>query len=330
MGPHESTNQSCMNVPAVSIIVNVRNGAATLEAALRSALAQSFQDWEMVVWDDGSVDESAAVVAQLADPRLRYWRSDLGGGLGPARARAITVARGQWLAFLDQDDLWLPDKLRLQMALTAPGVGLVYGRAVMFFEDGRQRDFDHWHEYEALPEGHIFEALFACSCFICMSTALLRRDLVEAAGAMPAWVRVAPDYFLFLELAHSHQACAVQAPVCLYRVHGGGMTGASMAPIQHEALLLIERWRGVLPDALVRQRKRVHHTVLASIDMRSGASFGAGCRRLLRQGSLVFLLTRPFARAARHLRRRLQRPYWVQALRRSGTALPALLSLDSR
>lgn len=318
-----------MASPAVSIIVNVHNGASTLEATLRSALAQSFQDWELVAWDDGSTDQSAAVIAGFSDPRIRYCHSTEHSHLGAARSRAMAAARGHWLAFLDQDDLWTPDKLARQMALVqadehrppAARAGLVYGRTLMFFENGHRRDFDRWHEHQLLPEGDIFEALFACSCFICMSSVLLRRDLVERAGALPGWVRVAPDYFLFLELARTHPARAVQEPVCLYRVHAGGMTSASMVAIQLEALRLLERWRGQLPDALYTRRSQVHHSVLAGLEMRRAGQWMAGCRRLLSQGSPSFLLSRPMARAGRALKRRLLPPFWVGALQRAG-ALP--------
>ncbi len=76
-------------MPQISVIVNLRNGAATLREALDSALAQSFSDWELLVWDDCSTDDSAAIVAQYRDPRIRYLRSPDDTPLGKARQNAI-------------------------------------------------------------------------------------------------------------------------------------------------------------------------------------------------------------------------------------------------
>ena len=90
-------------MPAVSIIVNVCNGAATLHEAMQSALDQTFTDWEMVVWDDCSTDESATIVASFRDARVHYFLSPQKTALGEARGAAIRKASGEWLAFLDQE-----------------------------------------------------------------------------------------------------------------------------------------------------------------------------------------------------------------------------------
>ena len=107
-------------MPLVSVIMNVRNGASTLREALDSVMAQTFTDWELIVWDDRSTDDSAQIVARYSDPRIRYFLSPEETSLGKARDTAIRQARGEWLAFLDQDDLWMPRKLEMQMALAEP------------------------------------------------------------------------------------------------------------------------------------------------------------------------------------------------------------------
>src|SRR5580698_1888241 len=104
-------------MPQVSVVINVRNGAATLRAALDSVLAQSFADWELIVWDDRSTDSSASIVGEYRDHRIRYFLSRDDTPLGKARSNAIQKAVGEWIAFLDQDDLWLPHKLEQQMKL---------------------------------------------------------------------------------------------------------------------------------------------------------------------------------------------------------------------
>ncbi len=170
-------------MPLVSVIMNVRNGASYLREALDSVLAQTFTDWELIVWDDCSTDNSAQIVSEYRDLRIRYFLSPEDTPLGKARDSAIRQASGEWLAFLDQDDVWLPRKLEMQMALAETGVGIVYGRTVMFdARHGDRRDYDYAHEFTALPEGDIFTQLFADACFIAMSSAVLRRSAVEEAG----------------------------------------------------------------------------------------------------------------------------------------------------
>src|SRR5262249_18441122 len=135
-----------MGAPPISVIMNVRNGEPYLQEAIDSARAQTWTDWEMIVWDDCSTDGTSDIVARYEDSRIRYYLAPEETPLGPARDQAIRQARGEWLAFLDQDDVWTSDKLVSQLALLdAPGgesVALLYGRTVMFDEHGREWDFD--------------------------------------------------------------------------------------------------------------------------------------------------------------------------------------------
>src|SRR5271165_15637 len=167
-------------MPLVSVIMNIRNGAAFLREALDCVMGQTFADWELIVWDDRSTDNSAQIVAEYEDPRVLYFLSPEETPLGKARDLAMRQAQGEWLAFLDQDDIWLPHKLEKQLALAAPEVGIIYGRAVMFdAQRGNLRDYDYAHEFQPLPEGEIFAGLFRDACFIAMSSAMLRRSAVE-------------------------------------------------------------------------------------------------------------------------------------------------------
>jgi glycosyltransferase involved in cell wall biosynthesis len=107
--------------PAVSVITPVWNAAATLAAAVASVEAQSVADWEMLVVDDGSTDGSRALAADLARRDARIRPLGLPGNRGPAAARnaGIGAARGRFLAFLDADDLWHPEKLAVQLGYMA-------------------------------------------------------------------------------------------------------------------------------------------------------------------------------------------------------------------
>lgn len=301
-------------MPLMSVIVNAHNGAKTLAATLDSIVSQTFTDFEIVLWDDASTDDTANIAARYADRGIRYFRSPGTQplGLGAARQAAIEVSLGEWIAFIDQDDVWLPRNLELQLAigLSDPAIGMVYGRALRFWPDGRERDFDKVNECYALPEGALFERLWTDCCFICISASIMRREAVRAVGAIPPEITIVPDYFLFLGIARRWEVRAVQQVVCRYRMHAGNATRRTRMRIETETLLLIDMWRQDLKPGVAWWRHRVHSTVLAFEEFRHPGHRWDAMRRLLRDGSFLFLLQRPFVWARRSLQRRLWGPFW--------------------
>jgi glycosyltransferase involved in cell wall biosynthesis len=305
-------------MPRVSVIINVRNGASTLAETIDSVLAQTFADWELVVWDDRSTDTSAEVVRRYTDPRIRYYLSPDDAPLGKARSDAIARASGEWLAFLDQDDVWLPFKLQKQMALADEDVGLIYGRTIRFYPSGRERDYDWAHEYELLPEGDIFLRLFTESCFIAMSSAVFRRSAIESIGGIPKEVRIVPDYYLYVAVAKQYRIRAAQEPLCRYRMHPGSMSQVTALAMHEEVLWLIDRWSPDLGAPTVALCRRRHHTAIALEEIRQPSGFLRGMRRLVHQGSPGSQLARPFLFVFHVLRRRFRTPYWRRLSEKPG------------
>lgn len=307
-------------MPLVSIIVNVRNGSRSLREALDSALAQSFQDWEMIVWDDCSSDDSANIIAQYRDQRIRYFLSPEDTPLGRARQYAIRQATGDWVAFLDQDDIWLPSKLERQMALADDNAGLIYGRTVRFYPNGMERDYDQAHEFEFLPEGDIFTHLFTDSCFIAMSSAVFRRSAIEQAGGIPDEIQIIPDYWLYVAVARHFPVRAVQEVVCRYRMHPGNMSRLSALKMHQEVLWLIEQWEHYLDTQTVALCRRRHFTAIALEEMKGPETVKQGIARLVNQGSVASQMARPFMFGFHIVRRNVRTPYWRLLGRETGLA----------
>ncbi|MCG8428776.1 MAG: glycosyltransferase [Chromatiales bacterium] len=298
---------------SVSIILNVYNGISTLKETLDSVISQTWGDWELIFWDDGSVDGSADLLSEYSDPRIRYFpsKSDGPAGLGAARRMALEHATGDWVAFVDQDDLWHPQKLEWQMALTGEeDVGLIYGRTLTFGTGKDNIDYDHRHEYQALPEGDIFQQLFVDSCFIAISSTLFSRKAIESVDPIPVSISVSPDYYLYLAIAKKYTVRAVQNVICYYRLHAGNMSHYSGIRMQTEILELIDCWQDNITPDLAKRRRKVHNTVLALHQIRGGATRLLGIRTLFMQGSIPYLLSRPFARLYRYLRRFFVMPHW--------------------
>lgn len=310
--PHEaSLRMSPVKIghaPRFSIIMNVYNGRAWLDTALASVFAQTFTDWELIFWDDRSTDESATALEEyLSDGRVRYILAEQQVPLGKARELAIREARGEWLAFLDQDDYWTPDKLEKQVCVIdswqGQPLGIVYGRAMKFGAGLTPRDFDHWHEFGPMPEGDIFQALFIDSCFICQSAVCLRTEPTRAIGTVPAEYRFCPDYFFYTELASQYAAACTQDVVCWYRLHATAMSRERYEDILGEMLHVLHRWQHKLPEDVSTRRSRIQHTLMALHRIQSGADVSKNLLRLVRQGSLAYLFSRPFAKVWRAAKR---------------------------
>ena len=124
--------------PLVSIIVNCYNGEKYLQGAINSIYAQSYQNWEIIFWDNNSNDSSAEI-ALSCDKKLRYYKSQSTTPLGKARTQAVSKAKGEYLAFLDCDDLWHEKKLEKQVdkIINSQDVGLVCCKANFISESGK-------------------------------------------------------------------------------------------------------------------------------------------------------------------------------------------------
>lgn len=204
----------------VSIIIPAYNQAGYLGAAIQSALGQSYGDVEVIVVDDGSTDNTRAVVEQMADPRLRYVYQE-NRGLSAARNTGIRQARGAYLSYLDSDDLFLPEKLALLLAVMAerPEVGLAAGQARPIDEAGGQAGalFDR-----PLPAD---ERDLLLHNPLHVGSVLVRRSWQERAGFFDESLRSYEDWDMWLRLARLGCPMAwVAQPVSLYRFHAAQMT----------------------------------------------------------------------------------------------------------
>lgn len=300
-----------MTPPRFTVVMNLYNGAAYLDAAIASVLAQTYDDWELILWDDCSTDGSAELCAAWVarDRRIRLHVAAANVGLGASRNRTIAIAQGDWVAFLDQDDLWTPDMLAKQASLidadTTGRLALVYGRAERFNTEGVVGPFDPWYGGGKLPEGDIFEALLARPSFVPMSTSTFRRDVVQALCPVPEFIRFCTDYWLCCMISRDFLAAAVQTTCCRYRVHEASMTFVYRRQIHEEILYTIAAAARPAHRRLVGRRRRVHETLIGVEEFRAGHR-GRAMMHIIRHGSPLYLLLRPGVIVARRLREKLR------------------------
>lgn len=161
--------------PLVSILMNCYNGEQYLKEAVDSVLDQTYRNWELVFWDNQSTDRTAEIFKNYDDPRLKYFRAPEHTDLGGARARAWPHLSGEFVAVLDADDLWLPQKLERQVPLfDDPDVGLVISNT-LFFNDRRAVPL---YRTTYPPTGWVTDRLLE-DYFVSLETLVVRRAAVE-------------------------------------------------------------------------------------------------------------------------------------------------------
>ncbi len=229
---------------SVSVIIPCYNGAAFLSETLKSALGQTMPPMEIIVIDDGSTDDSAAI-AEAAGVQVRVIRQS-NQGESVARNRGIDEAKGEWIAFLDADDLWLPHKLERQLAVADPDTIAVHTEIETF---GTQSGVSEINLIDSETR-YQPEYLALHNSFSTPSAVIVRRDV---APRFPSWTRRGEDLIFFLDLVQRGQIRLVSEPLTRYRKHAGGQTSNITGEIEvHQAIL---RWLGQPDNTLAQSQK---------------------------------------------------------------------------
>jgi N-acetylglucosaminyldiphosphoundecaprenol N-acetyl-beta-D-mannosaminyltransferase len=296
----------------ISVIVNTFNGEKIINETLQSILSQGFEDYEILLWDDCSTDTTVNIIKQISDPRIQLHCSTKNQGLGASRLAALKKAKGEWVAFLDQDDLWSPNHLTaiIDKSNEHEDFSFIYSRAVRFFDNGDKVEYDHRHEFKKLPEGDIFINLIEDSCFIAMGSVVFKRKELNNIDDVPPNITACPDYYFYLKLAYRKRVGAVQEVGCHYRMYQGNMTTRYGVIMQTEILWLLDQWRSFMPDSLHRKRCKIHYSNLAFCLWRQNHKGREALGILVKQGSFGYLLVRPFAQAWRKIKRKFVVPFW--------------------
>lgn len=268
---------------AISVIIATFNRSGYLRQAIASVLAQTYPDLEPIVVDDGSSDDTAAVVAGFADPRIRYIYQ-ANQGRSAARNRGLAEARGRYIAFLDDDDLYLPHKLALQVQRldSDPTLGLVAGGARIVDADGAL--LRTWRTWEDQPHLTLPACLYALPLLTC--AVLFRREwLARLAHWFDPEMDRAEDTDFWLRLLIA--GCKMDwTPdiVCAYRQHPANSQQDSER-YYHGYLRLLDKLYAEpdLPESLLAERGRAyaHYHVIGAYSAYRAGEIGAGQARLL-------------------------------------------------
>lgn len=211
--------------PLVSVVIPTHNRAALLREAVESVVAQTYANWELIVVDDGSTDDTARMLRSMVDDRLRVLTIAHCGNAAKVRNIAISAARGAYIAFQDDDDVWLPDKLDRQLAALRAHPNAVWCYSDAEFVDDDLRPIAVERPTWTPHEGWILEPLIELQVGIPLPTVIVAKHALDAAGGFDEHLTRRHDFDLWLRIAEHFPATVVPAPLVKVRKHTGNAFG---------------------------------------------------------------------------------------------------------
>jgi glycosyltransferase involved in cell wall biosynthesis len=218
--------------PKISVCMPTYNQGRYLRYALESVLSQKLQDFEIVVYDDASTDETPAIVAGFNDERIRYFRQDRNVGIAANRNSCLARARGRYVAWLDSDDVYLPDMLAVQSAIleTHPNVGLVHGAFEVIDHDGRRLpDWPVPFKCDVIEPGTRAVRELVLHNYITAPTVMVRRDCYDRVGRYATELsNSGEDWEMWLRIALHADIAYTATALAQYRQHKNSSSSSSV------------------------------------------------------------------------------------------------------
>ena len=211
------------NQPLISIIINCFNGERYLKEALTSVLNQTYNNWEVIFWDNQSADSSAKIFKSYKDKRFNYFYANEHTSLYKARNLAIERSKGDFISFLDVDDLWDKSKLELQMPyFNNSEVGLVYSNCWVFKnEDMKKKKL---YVNKRLPSGSVYKELIDNYNIGILTTVMRKKFYLKLQKKFDERFSIAGDFDLFLRLSKICLFESIKEPLAFYRLHSKNLS----------------------------------------------------------------------------------------------------------
>lgn len=238
-----STHINCKTVPLISVALPVYNGEQYLVEAIESILAQTFADFELIIIDDGSTDNSLAILKhyQLKDLRIRLVEQE-NQNLASTLNNILDLAQGQWVARMDQDDIALPHRFERQLQWLEQTGADICGSWVKFFGSWDRRTFKPYESDQAIKMDMLFKSPFA------HPSVMMRTDFAKQLRYDKCCEK-AEDYDLWVRAAQAGwKMTNVPEVLLLYRKHGSQITTATVVKLQKVSKLIQTRYWSLIAD----------------------------------------------------------------------------------
>ena len=210
-------------MPLVSVIIPTYNRIFLLERAIKSVMAQSFQNFEIIIVDDNSIENIEPMIEKFKDNRIKYYKHLNNFGPAVARNTGIKNSVGDLLAFLDDDDEWFPNKLEAQVekfSELSADFGLVYVQSAIYKQNKKVNYLPYtWLKKK---EGSIFRHLLKLN-FIDTPATMIRREVIDSVGLFDEELHCLEDYDLFLRIARKYKICFIKEPLLVSHYTPGGV-----------------------------------------------------------------------------------------------------------
>jgi glycosyltransferase involved in cell wall biosynthesis len=249
--------------PTVSIVMPTFNRLQFLRAAVDSVFNQTFTDWELIIADDGSEGETAAwLEASISPPRVKLLRLPHSGDPGALRNAAWRAARGEYIAFLDSDDVWRPEKLAVQVGSLERhrARGWSHTAFAAIDESGRLITGGRARWWWPAAEGWVLESLIKMETVIAISSVIVRRQLLEQVGGFDVGLPACNDYDFWLRAAGLSEVDGVRETLLYKRTHEESYYNATMVLEERKRALekvLAAHSYGSLRSTLRRERAKL-------------------------------------------------------------------------
>ena len=233
-------------MPTISVIVPAYNGERTILETIASVQQQTFSDFELIVINDGSTDRTLELVSTVQDSRLKVF-SYSNGGLPIARNRGIAQAAGEFITFIDADDLWAPDKLELQLAALQhhPEAGLAYSWTLVMDDKG-----ENFYPGKSVSfEGNVYRELLLSNFIASGSNVMLPRKTIESVGEFDPSLKSCEDWDYWLRVAARWHFVIVPKSQIFYRQSSGAMS-SKIDVMDKNHLIVIDRAFAIAPPEL--------------------------------------------------------------------------------
>jgi glycosyltransferase involved in cell wall biosynthesis len=238
-------------MPTISVVIPAYNAERTVLETIESVQQQAFSDFEIIVINDGSTDGTLKLLQSIQDERLKIFSYE-NGGLPVARNRGISHATGEFIAFLDADDLWTPDKLELQLAALQqhPEAGVAYSWTYFKYD---KEEYSYADE-SSFFEGNVYPDLLVRNFLHNGSNPLIRRQAIESVGFFEPTLKSCEDWDYYLRLAAKWHFALVPKSQIIYRQSSSSMT-SKVEVMEKYQLIVIERAFKVAPLSLQSLKK---------------------------------------------------------------------------
>jgi len=253
-------------VPKVSVNICCYNSKRFIKETIESVLTQTFNDFEVIIINDGSIDSTEEIIKKFGDPRIRYFYQE-NRGLSTSRNKAISLAKGEYIALLDHDDLWEPEKLKLQVEFLDknPAVGIISSDGHTISENNKI--LKRFSKINRFYRGKIVNQLIEKYWIVC-STVMMRKELLNETNWFRSDFKIAEEYDLFLRLALNTEFDYINKPLIKYRFHAGNTSKNEEKLYQEEIRIILDLNRNenykIFDLAITRRLSRLY-TELAII-----------------------------------------------------------------